>query len=326
MRGPGGTPAPAQKELRSLGRESVRLLPLLLIAAVLLTLTVLAAGAVSGFLARPLYRFTDSELVRSVLRKLVYAVVLLLGLYLFLRITGLTRIALGLISGTGILGLVVGFAFRDIAENFLASLLISVQKPFRLGDVIGVDGHTGVVQAVTTRGTVLVDFEGNHIQIANSTVYKNTIKNFTANPKVRAEFAVGIGYDAGITAAQDTILGVLREHPAVLGDPEPTVLVEALGSSTINLRVYFWVNGARLDKLKVLSAAMRAVRAGAGGGGDLHARRRPGGHLPRRRAGAAAGGGARPRTVGRGRPRTPAVRGSRAARRRTSTPARPRAT
>ena len=260
--GPWWDTGPARKELRSLGRESVRLLPLLLIAAVLLTLTVLAAGAVSGFLARPLYRFTDSELVRSVLRKLVYAVVLLLGLYLFLRITGLTRIAVGLISGTGLLGLIVGFAFRDIAENFLASLLISVQKPFRLGDVIGVDGHTGVVQAVTTRGTVLVDFEGNHIQIANSTVYKNTIKNFTANPKVRAEFAVGIGYDAGITAAQDTILGVLREHPAVLDDPEPTVLVEALGSSTINLRVYFWVNGARLDKLKVLSAAMRlCVRA-----------------------------------------------------------------
>ena len=260
--GPWWDTGPARKELRSLGKEAVRLLPLLAIAAVLLTLTVLAAGAVSGFLARPLYRFTDSELVKNVLRKVVYALVLLAGLYLFLRITGLTRIALGLVSGTGILGLVVGFAFRDIAENFLASLLISVQKPFRLGDVISVDGHTGVVQAVTTRGTVLVDFEGNHIQIANSTVYKNTIKNFTANPKVRAEFAVGIGYDAGITSAQETILGVLQEHPAVLGDPPPTVLVESLGSSTINLKVFFWVNGERLDKLKVLSAVMRlCVRA-----------------------------------------------------------------
>ena len=260
--GPWWDTGPARRELRELGREAVRLVPLLAIAAVLLTLTVLAAGAVSGFLARPLYRFTDSGLVRNVLRKVVYALVLLAGLYLFLRITGLTRIALGLVSGTGILGLVVGFAFRDIAENFLASLLISVQKPFRLGDVIAVDGHTGVGQAVTTRGTVLVDFEGNHIQIANSTVYKNTIKNFTANPKVRAQFTVGIGYDAGITSAQETILGVLRDHPAVLGDPGPTVLVEDLGSSTINLKVYFWVNGARNDKLKVLSAVMRlCVRA-----------------------------------------------------------------
>ncbi len=137
-----------------------------------------------------------------------------------------------------------------------------MQKPFRLGDVIEVDGHTGVVQAVTTRGTTLVDFEGNHIQIANSTVYKNTIRNFSANPNQRAEFAVGIGYDAGITLAQDTVLGVLKEHPAVLDEPPPTVLVTELGSSTINLRVFFWVNGARLDKLKVLSAAMRlCVRA-----------------------------------------------------------------
>ncbi|BAM04363.1 mechanosensitive ion channel family protein [Phycisphaera mikurensis] len=260
--GPWWDTQPAQKELRSLGREAVRLLPLLAIAAVLLTLTVLAASGISGLLARPLYRFTDSELVRNVLRKVVYTLVLIAGLYLFLRITGLTRIALGLISGTGLLGLVVGFAFRDIAENFLASLLISVQKPFRLNDVIRVDGHTGVVQAVTTRGTTLVDFDGNHIQIANSTVYKNTIVNFTANPKVRAEFGVGIGYDAGIGLAQDTILRVLEEHPAVLDDPTAKVLVEALASSTINLRVYFWVDGGRHDKLKVLSAVMRlAIRA-----------------------------------------------------------------
>ena len=260
--GPWWDTGPAYRELKSLGRESVRLLPLLAIAAVLLTLTVLAAGGLSALFARPLYRFTDSELVRNVLRKVIYAVVLLLGVYLFLRITGLTRIALGLISGTGILGLVVGFAFRDIAENFLASLLISVQKPFRLNDVIEVDGHTGVVQAVTTRGTTLVDFDGNHIQIANSTVYKNTIVNFTANPKVRAEFAVGIGYDAGIGLAQGTILRVLEEHPAVLNDPSARVLVEALASSTINLRVYFWVDGGTHDKVKVLSAVMRlAIRA-----------------------------------------------------------------
>lgn len=262
VEGPWWDTGPAYEELRALAREAVRLVPLLILAAIVLTLTVVLAGGVSRLLARPLGRVTDSDLVLNVLRKVIYVLVLLAGLYLFLRITGLTRIALGLISGTGILGLVVGFAFRDIAENFLASLLISVQKPFRLGDVIQVDGHTGLVQAVTTRGTVLVDFDGNHIQIANSTVYKNTIKNFSANPKVRAEFSVGIGYDAGIRTAQNTVLAVLTEHPAVLDEPGPRVLVETLGSSTINLRVFFWVDGHEHDKLKVLSAAMRlCVRA-----------------------------------------------------------------
>jgi len=154
---------------------------------------------------------------------------------------------------------VLGFAFRDIGENFLSSILISVQKPFQLGDLIQVEGNLGIVQKVTTRGTMLVDFEGNHIQLANATVYKSTIKNFTANPNRRIDFAVGIGYDASIVAAQDVALGVLRQHSAVLNDPEPTVLVETLGAATINLRVYFWIDGHQHSVFKMQSAAIRLI-------------------------------------------------------------------
>ncbi|MEM6561551.1 MAG: mechanosensitive ion channel family protein, partial [Planctomycetota bacterium] len=185
--------------------------------------------------------------------------VILGGLYLFLRITGLTAIALTVVSGTGIIGLVIGFAFRDIAENFLASILISVQTPFQIGDVVEVTGYTGVVQKVTMRGTVLVDFDGNHIQIANATIYKSTIKNFTANPKLRLTFVIGIGYDASVKLAQDAALKVLNHHSAVLDDPEPTVLADNLGSSTINMKIYFWIDGSKHNGLKVKSSMIRLV-------------------------------------------------------------------
>ncbi|MEC9372522.1 MAG: mechanosensitive ion channel domain-containing protein, partial [Planctomycetota bacterium] len=148
---------------------------------------------------------------------------------------------------------------RDIAENFLASLLLSIQRPFRLGDLIEVDGHLGIVRKVTSRGTLLIDFDGNHIQIANSTVYKNTIKNYTANPLVRINFMVGIGYDDTISHAQQIIRGVLDAHPSVLSDPEPLVLVEQAGASTINLRVYAWIDGARHSMLKMKSSLIRLV-------------------------------------------------------------------
>lgn len=251
------TLAPARRELDILIRDVIRATPLFVVALFIFTLAVLFAGLIARVVTRLLGRATDSELLRNVLHKAVFLIVLVLGAYLALRVTGLTRVAIAVISGTGLLGLALGFAFRDIAENFLASLLLSIQRPFRLGDVIEVDGHKGVVRKVTARGTLLIDFDGNHIQIANATVYKNTIKNFTANPRVRITFEVGIGYDDKIAGAQEIILRVLEEHPAVLDDPEPLVLVEKLGASTVQLRTYFWIDSTRHSSVKIKSSAIR---------------------------------------------------------------------
>lgn len=257
--GPIWTLAPARREMQSLWREVIHSLPLILIGLVVLGVTLLVAGTLSRVIVRLFGATGESDLLRSVVRRAVYLVIVLIGFYFFLRISGLTRIAIAMISGTGLIGLILGFAFRDIAENFLASILISMQRPFRLGDVIEVNGQQGVVQKVTTRGTLMMDFDGNHIQIANSTVYKNTIKNYTANPKMRINFPVGIGYDSSIIKAQEIAMGVLREHSAVLDDPEPMVLVESLASSTIVIRVYFWIDAIQTSSLKVQSSVMRLV-------------------------------------------------------------------
>jgi small-conductance mechanosensitive channel len=250
---------PARAELERLMKQMIRALPLLLIAAVLLAVFYFAARLAARLVGQLVSGATDSLILSNVVRKAAGLLVMIFGVYLALRVTGLSRIALAIVSGTGLMGLVLGFAFRDIAENFLASILLSIQRPFRIGDVIEVDGHTGVVRKVTSRGTLLIDFDGNHIQIANSIVYKNTIKNLTANPKMRLSFTVGIGYDANLSVAQDVARGVLLAHPAVFDDPEPLVLVETLGSSTVVLRLYFWIDVTRYSILKVKSAVMRLV-------------------------------------------------------------------
>lgn len=255
--GPVWTLSPARNELAAIWRQVIASAPLVVVGALALLLTLAVAGTVSRALSKLFERFTDSELLRGVIRKAVFVVIVLIGLYVALRISGLTRVAITVVSGTGIIGLVLGFAFRDIAENFLASLLLSIQRPFRLGDVIEVDGHTGVVRKVTSRGTLLIDFDGNHIQIANSTVYKSTIRNFTANPKVRLTFTVGIGYDDDIARAQAIVHDMLERHAAVLEDPRPLVLAEELGSASVVLRVYFWIDGHEHSMLKMKSSVIR---------------------------------------------------------------------
>ena len=252
--------SPAWADLRRLGTEAVRELPLFVLALLLLAATWGATKwtvhSASSFLGSRL----DSQLLRDVAGRVVAVPVFLFGLYLVLRVSGLTRLAMTVVGGTGVLAIVIGFAFRDIAENFLASVFISIQRPFKRGDLIEVGGFKGYVQSVNTRSTLLMTLEGNHVQIPNATIFKNTITNFTANPNARFDFSVGIGYDDSITTAQSVALAVIRDHPAVIDDPEPLVLVESLGSATVNLRIYMWVDISRYSQLKVRSAVIRLTK------------------------------------------------------------------
>lgn len=251
---------PARMELAAMAKEFTRALPLFVLGGVVLLFTGLAATYASKFSRSALRRRIKSELLNNVLGYVVAFPVLLLGAYLALRITGLTRLAATVVGGTGLVGLIIGIAFRDIAENFLASILISTRRPFNMGDLIEVASQKGFVQHVSTRGTLLMTLDGNHVKIPNSTIYKETIVNYTANPNVRMEMVVGIGFDSSIARAQEISLEVLREHAAVLDDPEPLVLVEKLGAATINLRLYFWVNGQKHSAIKVKSAVIRLIK------------------------------------------------------------------
>ena len=158
------------------------------------------------------------------------------------------------------MGLILGIAFRDISENFLASIFLSVQNPFRTGDLVEISGIVGLVQRLTTRATVLMTLDGNHVQIPNSTVYKANIRNFTSNPSRREDFVIGIGYEDVISTAQEVALQTLATHSAVLKDPEPWVLVDSLGKATVNLRVYFWLDGNQNSWLKVRSSVIRLIK------------------------------------------------------------------
>ena len=186
---------PAWVELRTLWRDSVQALPLLAFGLLLLAVTLLLTGTTVRIARHLVKDRLPSPLLANVISWSIAAPIFLIGVYTVLRIAGLTQLALTVLGGTGLAGLVIGIAFRDIAENFLASILLSIRNPFRAGDRIDVAGLVGVVQRVTTRGTILMTLDGNHVQIPNSTVYKSTITNYTANPSRRMEFTVGIGYE-----------------------------------------------------------------------------------------------------------------------------------
>ncbi|NNF90001.1 MAG: mechanosensitive ion channel [Boseongicola sp.] len=252
--------APALGAVQSVAKRLVASLPLFVLALIVLPLAWWLSSLAANGLRRWLLGGLDSPFLRSVVARAMALPIFLIGLYVVLQVAGLTQIAFSLIGGAGVLGIIFGFAFRDIAENFLASLLLSIRQPFRSGDLIDVEGQLGSVHSMNTRSTVLISPEGNHIQIPNSTVFKSIITNFTAAPEGRDSVTVGVGYDAAINDAQEIIANVLSRHEAILNDPPPMVLVEALGASTVNLRAYYWVNVRDYSLLKVKSSVLRLMK------------------------------------------------------------------
>jgi small conductance mechanosensitive channel len=248
---------PAAQELRRIVRDVIQGAPLFLAGV----LTLVAAWwamlqAARGF--RLFYQGRMSSRLLADLAALATAVpILLVALYLVLQVSGLTRLALTVIGGTGLAGIIVGFAFRDIAENFLASVLLSVRQPFARDDLIDVAGFSGTVQQLNTRSTILMTADGNHVQIPNATVYKSTIVNYSANPFRRDFFTVGIGYDEPVSRAQEILIDVMEGHPAIADDPEPMVLVSELGAAAVNLTAYYWYDGRAYSEIRVKSALLR---------------------------------------------------------------------
>ncbi|WP_300030689.1 mechanosensitive ion channel family protein [uncultured Roseobacter sp.] len=251
---------PAMAELEALARKAVTFLPLVLLAVLVLPLAWFAARLVSKLAKLLLANRVRSPFLRVVIARTIAFPVFLVGLYIVLQVAGLTQLAVSLIGGAGVIGIVIGFAFRDIAENFLSSLILSVRRPFQRGDFIEVAGIMGTVKSMSTRSTLLSSVEGNEIHIPNATVFKNVIENYTSSPNRRGEFLVGIGYDAAVPKAQEIIMECLAGHKAVLADPEPMVLVDELGASTINMRTYYWFDGHVISAVKLKSALLRAVK------------------------------------------------------------------
>ena len=252
--------APALDTARGLWRGFVGALPALVLGAVI-SASALAFGALlTRTLRRRLGGRVPNALLRDVFARAAGFLVFVLGLYIALQIAGLTRLAVTVVGGTGLLGLVLGIAFRDISENFLASIFLSMQRPFRTGDLVEIEGILGIVQRLTVRASVLMTLDGDHVQIPNATVYKSKIRNFTSNVNRRVDFVIGIGYDDAILEAQEVAREVLQRHPAVLKEPEPWVLVDGLQAATVDLRVYFWIDGCAHSWLKVQSSVMRLVK------------------------------------------------------------------
>ena len=254
-----GRLAPAAERARRIGQQAISLLPLLAVAAAV----VLGFWLFGAFLARQkwlLRRVAKNELIAGLLGTVVPVVFFLLGLVVALNILDAVGVLSAVLGAAGVLGLAVGFAIRDTIENFIASVMLSLRQPFRPKDFVEIDGQAGAVVRLTSRATILMTPDGNHLRIPNAQVFKAVILNTSRNPERRFTFALGIDAEDDPRAGIEAGVAALEALSFVLADPAPRGWVEEVGDSNIVLTFAPWIDQTETDFLKAKSTAIRAVK------------------------------------------------------------------
>lgn len=250
----------AWDKIQAMLSRFITLLPNIALAAVIFAVFLLISWGVKLLIEGLMQDYQKSRNLKVVLGRLAQGVVILVGLFVALSIVMPSLKADDLVQLFGVSGVAIGFAFREILQNFLAGLLILLTQPFQIDDQIIYKDYEGTVRNIQTRATTLRTYDGRQIVIPNSELFTNSVLVNTAFEKRRLEYDIGIGYGEDIDQAKTLILEAVRGTPGVLEDPKPDVLVIDLADSTLNLRIRWWIDPPRrVDVLEAKDQVLTAV-------------------------------------------------------------------
>lgn len=257
------------QESLELVNEFVGLLPRLLVALVVLVVAVGMGRIAARGLRRILVRTDFSGTHRAFFGKVAVWTFALVGLYLGLTVLEFDGVATGLLAGGGITAVVLGFAFREIGENFLAGFFLAFGRPFEVGDLIRSGDLEGVVRGVDVRHTHIRTADGRDIYIPSARIFNDPLINYTKDGLRRPSFTVGIDYRDDVEAARQELLRTVRAVPGVLAQPAPAVVIADLGPQYVELQVTFWAesDAEELSLANLRSRVMDASREGLARGG-----------------------------------------------------------
>ena len=241
----------------------VRLLaaiPLLIAAIVIVLLSMWLGHYLSGRTHWLALR-SGNPYMDGLLRRIVKTMVVLVGILIALDLLGATSLLGAVIGSAGVVGLVLGFGFKDIAENYIAGILLSLRRPFAPGDHLVIDKYEGRVVSLTSRAMLMITLDGNRLSLPNALVFKSVILNYSVNPKRRFDFSIPIDTGASIRKAQTLAMDEIAGVNGVLTDPAPSWAVDGYAEGGIRMRFYGWVDQGNSDLLKVRSEALRVVKA-----------------------------------------------------------------
>lgn len=239
----------------------IALLPNVVLALIVFAIFFFVAGTIRNLVRRLTRNYRNARNLGLILGRVAQWITILIGLFISLSIVVPTLQAGDLVQLLGISGVAIGFAFRDILQNFLAGILILLTEPFQIDDQIVFKDFEGTVENIQTRATTIRTYDGRRIVIPNSELFTNSVTVNTAFENRRLEYDVGIGYGDDIDQAKRLILEAIHETEGVLQKPAPDAIVVDLAESTVNIRARWWVQPPlRAEVLDLQDKVLTAIK------------------------------------------------------------------
>jgi small-conductance mechanosensitive channel len=256
----------ALDQIQAMIEGFITVLPNMGIAIIIFAAFYMGAGLAKQWAATLSRKYGHNDNLAIVLGRLAYWVVIFMGGLVSVVIIFPNISPLQFFEFLGLGSVALGFAFRDILQNFLAGILLLITEPFQIGDQIIIEDFEGTVEMIETRATTLRTYDGRRVVIPNTQMFTTPVVVNTAFEKRRIEYDIGIGYGESIAEAKQVILDALMADDAILKVPPPQVIVVELGEFSIHLRVRWWIEPAlraeavdtRDEVLDVIQAALSA--------------------------------------------------------------------
>jgi len=241
--------------------DFVRLLPNILVSALLLVIGIYLAKLIKKIAANLIQRVSDNRALNNLFTSVIYIFAIAVTIFTVLSILKLDTAVTSILAGAGIIGLALAFAFQDIASNFISGIFISFRRPLRVGHIVKVKDYMGKVEEINLRDTILSTFQGQMVIIPNKDVFQNPIENFSLLGKRRLDLNIGVSYGEDLEHVKQVTLETLKGMDHLSADDETTMFYQEFGGSTINFMLRFWVDSPeQAIYLKVGSEAIMRLK------------------------------------------------------------------
>lgn len=202
--------------------------------------------------ARRLQKRINDPLLAVFLGRIIKATFIVIGILTAFKITGFSGLVNSILAGAGISAFIIGFALKDIGENFLAGILLAFKRPFKVGDIIETNDVRGQVLVLNISDTQIKTAEGRDVFIPNAMLVKNTLNNYTIDGYLRFDFTIGIDYDSDYKKAIQIIKDAVNTTDGILtDDKEVEVNVKNLSPSSIDIFICYWIDLRNNNKLDI---------------------------------------------------------------------------
>ena len=250
------------QKLESWVDDFINMLPNIVVTFLLLIIFLVFAKLGSKLFRKLFYKASKNEALGHLFSTTVYGAILSIGLFIMLGVLGLDKALTSVLAGIGVIGLELGFAFQDIAANFVSGIILAFRRPFKIGEVIEVKDIMGKVTRTGLRDTAIETFQGQEVYIPNKYFLQHAFYNFSVLGKRRIDLVVGVSYADDLEKVEELVISTIKNLEGVIDKDRIVFDYAEFDSSSINFNIRFWIEfPGEPGYLAMRSKAVKAIKS-----------------------------------------------------------------